>query len=60
MRRDEPAIDGDPGQHHPLQGSSDLRSWIDLLPFKNEQPTTILLDDQALSRPCRFYRVVAP
>jgi len=56
----ELAVHGEPGRTHRLQGSSDLREWIDLFTFSSVQERTIFLDEAAVHYPQRFYRVVSP
>jgi hypothetical protein len=59
-RRCSITVEGDPGQQHRLQGSTDLRAWTDILTFRTYQTTTLLLDEYAPLHLHRFYRVITP
>ena len=53
-------VDAEAGRAHRLQGSSNLREWIDLLSFSNNEETTLFSDSAVDEFAYRFYRVVSP
>jgi subtilase family serine protease len=53
-------VDGNLGSQYVLQGSTDLLHWINVTNFTLWNVPTLVPDEQALSFPQRFYRLVAP
>jgi hypothetical protein len=54
------SVEGEMDRLYRVQSSTDLLNWTDVLEFNNTQTTTLVLDEDALMTPFRFYRVVSP